>query len=99
MFISAEEMHRWIEVMFLESEDLKLEMDRLRQDNKQMFWNLIYYFNDYHLPFEFVLPYEDTREFDRQYEELKKTAALVKVQIQKDRIDEDLVVQSSQSPT
>lgn len=40
---------------------------------------MIYYFNDYLLPFDFILPYEDTKRFDEQYEELKKTALAVKV--------------------
>ena len=79
MFISAEELHKWIEMMFLDSEDMKLEMHKIRQFNKHIFWNLIYYFNDYHLPFEFLLNYEDTRNFDEQYEELKRMAARVKV--------------------
>ena len=91
IFISAEELHKWIEIMFLENEEMKIDFERMRESNKHIFWNLIYYFNDYHLPFEFMLPYEDTKTFDMQYEELKRTAALVKVQIQKDRIDEDLV--------
>lgn len=91
IFISAEELHKWIEIMFLENEEMKIDFEKMRESNKHIFWNLIYYFNDYHLPFEFLLPYEDTKTFDMQYEELKRTAALVKVQIQKDRIDEDLV--------
>ena len=28
------------------------------KDNEQLFWNLIYYFNIFHLPFEFMLPYQ-----------------------------------------
>ena len=81
IFISAEELHKWIEIMFLENEEMKIDFERMRESNKHIFWNLIYYFNDYHLPFEFMLPYEDTKTFDMQYEELKRTAALVKVQI------------------
>jgi hypothetical protein len=40
---------------------MKFEMDKIREENGKIFWNLIYYFNDYHLPFEFLLPYEDTK--------------------------------------
>jgi hypothetical protein len=36
----------------------------MRESNKHVFWNLIYYFNDYSLPFDFILPYEDNKEFD-----------------------------------
>ena len=28
------------------------------KDDEQLFWNLIYYFNMFHLPFEFMLPYK-----------------------------------------
>ncbi len=31
---------------------------------EQLFWNLIYYFNEYHLPYEFILPYED-KQFEK----------------------------------
>jgi hypothetical protein len=40
------------------------------------------------LPYDFILPYEDTSEFDKQYEELKKTAQLVKVYRMKNDMDE-----------
>lgn len=58
---------------------MKLDVVKMRTDNKNLFWNMIYYFNDYFLPFDFILPYEDTTEFDRGYEELRRTASLVKV--------------------
>ena len=64
-FISAEELHKWIEMIFLDNEELKIDtVNFLRGSNKHIFWNMIYYFNDYHLPFEFILPYEDTKSFD-----------------------------------
>ena len=47
VFISAEELHRWVELLFLESEDMKLDMKLIREFNKQLFWNMIYYFNEY----------------------------------------------------
>ena len=53
---------------------MKIDVATMREFNKQVFWNMIYYFNDYQLPFDFILPYEDTKSFDEQYEELKKTA-------------------------
>ena len=65
VFISAEELHRWVELVFLESEDMKIDMRMMREYNKQIFWNMVYYFNEYHLPFEFFLPYEDTKLYDQ----------------------------------
>ncbi len=62
--MSAEALHKTIEQIFLSSEDLQINMAEMREYNKHLFWNLVYYFNDYHLPFEFILPYEDTKLFD-----------------------------------
>ena len=38
---------------------------------KDIFWNLIYYFNEYHLPYEFILPYED-KTFEKESKDYKK---------------------------
>ena len=48
--------------------DFKVDLSLFRSEeqNKQRFWNLIYYFNEYHLPYEFVLPYED-KQFERDF--------------------------------
>ena len=53
-----------------------------------MFWNLIYYFNDYLLPYDFILPYEDTEEFDKSYQDLKRNAK--KVYFAKVSLDEEI---------
>lgn len=45
----------------LDANGFKVEMDALRGEDpyhKMRFWNLIYYFNEYHLPYEFILPYD-----------------------------------------
>jgi len=57
----------------------KLDLGHLRKDqsNTKRFWNLIYYFNEYHLPFEFILPYED-KQFER---DLKKYESKGKKQV------------------
>lgn len=53
--------------------DFHIDLISLRTDFdvKTIFWNLIYYFNEYHLPYEFILPYEDT-EFVTEFKEYKK---------------------------
>jgi len=79
-----------VEILFFDSEDLKIDVEDIRVHNKHIFWNMIYYFNDYQLPFDFILPYEETKEFDRQYEELKKTARAVKVYQVRDNIEEPI---------
>lgn len=71
----------------------------MRQSNKHIFWNLIYYFNEYQLPFEFILPYEDTKVYDQQYYELKKMASQVQVLIQRDDIEEDLKLEQAKYNT
>ena len=37
----------------------------LREINKQIFWNCIYYMIEYGLPYDFLLPYEDTDDILR----------------------------------
>lgn len=62
-FHSASYIYRVVETLINESDNMKLGIETLRF-NKVLFWNLIYYFNDYMLPYDFMLPYEDTKLFD-----------------------------------
>ena len=58
---------------------MQLNNLRLGEQGKQRFWNLIYYFNEYHLPYEFILPYE-CKQFERElkrYEQRSKKAVRV----------------------
>ena len=59
--------------------DFKVDLKKLRADdiNQRRFWNLIYYFNEYHLPYEFILPYED-KEFEKK---MKRYEAKIKKQV------------------
>lgn len=34
----------------------------LRTKREMDFWNLVYYFNEYLLPFDFILPYESEKQ-------------------------------------
>lgn len=72
--------------MVFESEDMKVDFETLSQ-NKQIFWNLIYYFIDYGLPYDFLLPYEDTFAKDQRFEQYKKQTK-GKVQIAENDLDE-----------
>ena len=58
-FISAEELFDNISHFMIEETQLKVNLNDFRsaKEHSQNFWNLIYYFNEYHLPFEFILPY------------------------------------------
>ena len=60
-FLSAANLYEDIKNKLNNSWDFKVKLDLLRKEeaNKLRFWNLIYYFNEYHLPYEFILPYED----------------------------------------
>ena len=40
----------------------QIDLDKLRQ-NRNIFWNLIYYFNETNIPTEFVVPYKDSALF------------------------------------
>lgn len=41
------------------SNKFKLDVELFRIYNANVFWNLIWHFNNYQLPFEFMLPYEE----------------------------------------
>ncbi len=45
-----------------------VKLDWLRGEeskkNNELFWNLVYYFYEYALPFEFILPYEQDKDED-----------------------------------
>ena len=58
-FISAEELFNNISRILIKETELKVDLNEFRSaaNHQQNFWNLIYYFNEYHLPFEFILPY------------------------------------------
>jgi len=43
----------------LKRQGQQLPLKFLRREKEQDFWNLVYYFDDYKLPFEFILPYEN----------------------------------------
>ena len=48
--MGAEELHKWIEILFFDAmakEELRLDLQVLRKTNKHLFWNLIYYFNEF----------------------------------------------------
>ena len=50
---------------------------------------MIYYFSEYQLPFDFVLAYEDTKEFDEEYELFKQeTGELKVIQVKEDLWEE-----------
>ena len=36
----------------------QVDLKDLRKNHENLFWNLVYYLNEYQLPFEFILPYE-----------------------------------------
>jgi len=57
--------------------DVELEKLRKSESQKHLFWNMIYYFNEYLLPYDFILPYENHKdlifEFDQhRYKKAQK---------------------------
>ncbi len=64
--MSASNLYENIKRKFKDKWLWKLELSDLRskEENEESFWNLIYYFNEYRLPYEFILPYED-KQFEK----------------------------------
>ena len=53
----------------------QVQLKDLRENHENLFWNLVYYLNEYQLPFEFILPYESNVQqlkFDSYKKEVKK---------------------------
>ena len=53
----------------------QVQLKDLRKNHENLFWNLVYYLNEYQLPFEFILPYESNVQqlkFDSYKKEIKK---------------------------
>jgi hypothetical protein len=38
----------------------QIEPNILKDYNKNIYWNLVWYFAEYGLPYDFLVPYEDT---------------------------------------
>lgn len=47
------------------------ESEKNSEEGMPLFWNLIYYFNEYSLPFDLILPYEEDT-FEKEYREYRK---------------------------
>jgi hypothetical protein len=58
------------------SNDYKFDLERFRKSEgrKYLFWNLVYYFNEHGLPFDFILPYQNYQEkkFDEEHQKYKR---------------------------
>mmetsp|Transcript_41685 Transcript_41685/g.40048 ORF Transcript_41685/g.40048 Transcript_41685/m.40048 type:complete len:103 (+) Transcript_41685:1127-1435(+) len=54
--------------MLINEKDLKVDLKVLRE-NKRLFWNLIYYFNVFNIPYALILPYFDDRLKDFLFEQ------------------------------
>lgn len=66
LLIKAHHLKAKAEKILNENEYIKISNERLRF-NKDFFWNLIYYFNDFLLPYDFMLPYEELQSFDEHF--------------------------------
>ena len=66
--------------MLNETWNFEVKLDELRNEEGR-FWNMIYYFNEFHLPYEFILPYED-KQFETDFKQYVKRGKK-KVGIQK----------------
>ena len=71
-FISAEHLFEKVKQWLDHKVDFHADLVDLRTnyDIMDIFWNLIYYFNEYHLPYEFILPYED-KTFEKDSKKYK----------------------------
>ena len=90
-FLSAQQIKRKVEKIIvtkrgnlatLTSEDSSQRIDFMacfRKQHSQLFWNVVYYFNNHDLPYDVILPYKDTSEveaIERQWQEVNHNCRL-----------------------
>jgi hypothetical protein len=64
LFHSAADLYKEVEKMIFDHVVEFQCFEQIRRQHKPIFWNLIYYFSEYQLPFDFLLEYDDTKMFD-----------------------------------
>jgi hypothetical protein len=67
-FMSAEKLFTSLQSWLFDINfDVVLE-DLRKNEQQHLFWNMIYYFNSYLLPYDFILPYENHKELLFEYD-------------------------------
>eukprot|EP00824_Muranothrix_gubernata_P004198 TRINITY_DN15367_c0_g1_i1.p1 TRINITY_DN15367_c0_g1~~TRINITY_DN15367_c0_g1_i1.p1 ORF type:complete len:393 (+),score=63.73 TRINITY_DN15367_c0_g1_i1:245-1423(+) len=51
-------------LIFQTANVLKVELSTFRSSYKHIFWNMVWYFGDIGLPYDFMLPYKDRTEYE-----------------------------------
>ena len=69
-FINPEELLYEVEQYLTKQETIDLVELRTSQETQKLFWNLIYYFNEYELCIEFLLPYAEEQELTKSTQEI-----------------------------
>jgi hypothetical protein len=41
----------------------QIKPEALRDSNKNIYWNLVWYFAEFHLPYDFIVPYADNSRY------------------------------------
>lgn len=77
LLMSAEMLFAKIEKIMI-NEPMKFRQITEKHMNK-LFWNLIYYFQEHELPFDFLLFYQDTDAFDKQFANFTKYSTQRKI--------------------
>ena len=69
-FLNPEELLYEVENYLTQRETIDLLELRTSQETQKLFWNLIYYFNEYELCIEFLLPYAQEQELIKSTQEI-----------------------------
>uniref|UniRef100_A0A7S3IFZ5 Uncharacterized protein n=1 Tax=Strombidium inclinatum TaxID=197538 RepID=A0A7S3IFZ5_9SPIT len=63
-FLSAQQIYNKVEKVIKTKRGklMQIDVENFRNHHTELFWNVVYYFSFHDLPFDFVLPYKDTKE-------------------------------------
>lgn len=82
-FLSAHQIYRKIGQLVKTSRGKPKQINihvGLRNEEPELFWNIVYYFNTHDLPYDLFLPYQDTSETDKIEKKFKEVNENCKIE-------------------
>jgi len=62
----------------------QVDVDAFREEEAELFWNIIVYLNNHGLPYDMVLPYIDTKDLEKIEQDFNELNAFCRVKFRTD---------------
>ena len=85
-FLSYLQVHKKVEqkVFTKRGKKKEVDVDKFREEEAELFWNIIVYLNNHGLPYDMVLPYIDTKHLDKIESDFNDLNAFCRVRFRTD---------------